>query len=582
VISLNLKSKINLVPNEPGCYLYKNEHDEIIYVGKAKNLKNRVKSYFTGAHNEKTTRLVSEIRDFSYVVTNSEQESLILEINLIKKYLPKYNIRLIDDKTYPYIEITNEEYPRIIVVRQKEIKDSKGKIFGPFPNTYAARETARLLNRLYPLRKCETLPKKACLYFHIGQCLAPCIKDDINYDDTLKEVARFLKGDTKEVLNKLEFEMNQASLELQYEKAIEYRDMMNSILSTTEKQIINSNDFKDRDSISFAYNNDDIAITILMVRMGKIVDHHQMIFSYVSDHMEQVLSYLLQYYENSQIDEILFSNRFDLNDIETYFSKKGFIPQKGDKKKLTELASKNADFDLEHHFMLYRHKDEQKQIALNELSQIANKRVNYIEIFDNAQLFGTAPISAMIVFNDGDFEKKSYRKYHLKSTTNDDYQAIKEVTYRRYQKLLIENKKLPDLILIDGGKGQLSSALEVLNSLNLNIPVMGLKKNNKHQLEALVYNQEVMMLKKQSELYKLLLKISEEVHRFAIDFHRKTRNKASISSPLDQIKGIGEKRKKALLSHFKSVDEIINASEDELLKLGIPKEIIKTIKEELT
>ena len=582
MISLNLKSKINLVPNEPGCYLYKNEHDEIIYVGKAKNLKNRVKSYFTGAHNEKTTRLVSEIRDFSYVVTNSEQESLILEINLIKKYLPKYNIRLIDDKTYPYIEITNEEYPRIIVVRQKEIKDSKGKIFGPFPNTYAARETARLLNRLYPLRKCETLPKKACLYFHIGQCLAPCIKDDINYDDTLKEVARFLKGDTKEVLNKLEFEMNQASLELQYEKAIEYRDMMNSILSTTEKQIINSNDFKDRDSISFAYNNDDIAITILMVRMGKIVDHHQMIFSYVSDHMEQVLSYLLQYYENSQIDEILFSNRFDLNDIETYFSKKGFIPQKGDKKKLTELASKNADFDLEHHFMLYRHKDEQKQIALNELSQIANKRVNYIEIFDNAQLFGTAPISAMIVFNDGDFEKKSYRKYHLKSTTNDDYQAIKEVTYRRYQKLLIENKKLPDLILIDGGKGQLSSALEVLNSLNLNIPVMGLKKNNKHQLEALVYNQEVMMLKKQSELYKLLLKISEEVHRFAIDFHRKTRNKASISSPLDQIKGIGEKRKKALLSHFKSVDEIINASEDELLKLGIPKEIIKTIKEELT
>ena len=582
MISLNLKSKINLVPNEPGCYLYKNEHDEIIYVGKAKNLKNRVKSYFTGAHNEKTTRLVSEIRDFSYVVTNSEQESLILEINLIKKYLPKYNIRLIDDKTYPYIEITNEEYPRIIVVRQKEIKDSKGKIFGPFPNTYAARETARLLNRLYPLRKCETLPKKACLYFHIGQCLAPCIKDDINYDDTLKEVARFLKGDTKEVLNKLEFEMNQASLELQYEKAIEYRDMMNSILSTTEKQIINSNDFKDRDSISFAYNNDDIAITILMVRMGKIVDHHQMIFSYVSDHMEQVLSYLLQYYENSQIDEILFSNRFDLNDIETYFSKKGFIPQKGDKKKLTELASKNADFDLEHHFMLYRHKDEQKQIALNELSQIANKRVNYIEIFDNAQLFGTAPISAMIVFNDGDFEKKSYRKYHLKSTTNDDYQAIKEVTYRRYQKLLIENKKLPDLILIDGGKGQLSSALEVLNSLNLNIPVMGLKKNNKHQLEALVYNQEVMMLKKQSELYKLLLKISEEVHRFAIDFHRKTRNKASISSPLDQIKGVGEKRKKSLLSHFKSVDEIINASEDELLKLGIPKEIIKTIKEELT
>jgi excinuclease ABC subunit C len=582
VISLNLKSKINLVPNEPGCYLYKNEHDEIIYVGKAKNLKNRVKSYFTGAHNEKTTRLVSEIRDFSYVVTNSEQESLILEINLIKKYLPKYNIRLIDDKTYPYIELTNEEYPRIMVVRQKEIKDSKGKVFGPYPNTYAARETARLLNRLYPLRKCETLPKKACLYYHIGQCLAPCIKDNINYDETIKEVTRFLKGDTKEVLNKLEFEMNQASLELQYEKAIEYRDMMNSILQTTEKQIINSNDFKDRDLVSFAYNNDDIAITILMVRMGKIVDHHQMIFSYVSDHLEQVLTYLLQYYENSQIDEILFSNRFELNDIETYFPKKGIIPQKGDKKKLTDLASKNADFDLEHHFMLYRHKDEQKQKALTELSELVGKRVNYIEIFDNAQLFGTAPISALVVFNNGEFDKKSYRKYHLKSTTNDDYQAIKEVTYRRYQKLLIENKKLPDLIFIDGGKGQLSSAKEILDSLNLDIPVMGLKKNSKHQLEAIVYNQEVIMLKRQSELFKLLLKISEEVHRFAIDFHRKTRNKTSIKSPLDQIKGIGEKRKKALLSHFRSVDEIINASEEELLNLGIPKEVIKTIKEELS
>lgn len=554
--------------------------DEVIYVGKAKNLKNRVKSYFTGAHNEKTTRLVSEIRDFSYVLTNSEHESLILEINLIKQYLPKYNIRLVDDKTYPYIEITDEEHPRLQVVRQKEL--TKGRIFGPFPNVYSARETVRLLNRLYPLRKCETMPKKACLYYHIGQCLAPCIHKDVDYKDTLSDIQKFLKGDTKDVLRRLEHDMNDASEKMQFEKAIELRDMIRHIEATTEKQIINLNDFKDRDAISYAFSKDDVSIQILMMRQGKLIDHHQVIFAYVGEPIESVLSYLQQFYEVMMPDELIFSDRFTWEEIEPHFGKKALIPQKGDKKKLTDLATKNADYDLEHHFMLYRHKDEQLKKALDDLSDMFNANINHIEVFDNAQLFGTAPISALIVYKDQGFEKKSYRKYHLQTTTNDDYQAMKEVTYRRYQKLLLENGPYPDLILVDGGKGQLSAAKEVLSSLGLDIPIAGLKKNKKHILEALVIHNEVIPLLRQSEIYKFLLKLSEEVHRFAIDFHRKTRNKQAIKSPLDDIKGIGDKRKKLLLKHFKTMDDMKKASIEDYQALGIPLETAKKIKEVLT
>ncbi len=445
---MSLKAKINLLPTEPGCYLMKNDKDEVIYVGKAKNLKNRVKSYFTGAHNEKTTRLVLEINDFNYVLTNSEQESLILENNLIKRYTPKYNIRLVDDKTYPYIELTKEKYPKLQVVRKKK---PEGRIFGPYPNVYAARETARLLNRLYPLRKCDTMPKKVCLYYHIGQCLGPC-QFDVDYKDDINEIVRFLKGDTKEVLNKLKTEMDKASSQMFYEKAIEYRDMIRHIESTTEKQIININDFKDRDAISFAYNEDDISIQILKMRSGKIVDHDQIVFAYVGDYMDSVLSYLQQYYEEHMPDELLFSDRFNTDELTLMFGSKTVMPQKGDKKKIVDLASKNADYDLEHHYMLYRHKQEKTQIAIDDLSQMIGIEVKTIEIFDNAQLFGTAPISALVVYKDQAFDKKGYRKYHLKTTTNDDYQAMREVVYRRYQRLLVEGKPMPDLILVDGGK----------------------------------------------------------------------------------------------------------------------------------
>jgi len=575
---VNLKEKIKLCPTEPGCYLMKNKQGDVIYVGKAKNLKNRVKTYFTGAHNEKTTRLVQEIDDFSYVLTNSEQESLILENNLIKQYVPKYNIRLVDDKTYPYIELTEEEHPKLQVVRKKQ---PKGRIFGPYPNVYAARETARLLNRLYPLRKCDTMPKKVCLYYHIGQCLGPC-EFKVDYKDDINEIIRFLKGDTKEVLRKLKKEMDDASEKMHYEKAIEYRDMINHIESTTEKQIINLSDFKDRDAISFAFNEDDISIQILKMRQGKIVDHDQIVYAYVGHYLESVLSYLQQYYEAHIPDELLFSDRFEFSDLEALFKHKALMPQRGDKKKLVDLASKNADYDLEHHYMLYRHKQEKIEQAIDDLSQMIGKDVNHIEIFDNAQLFGTAPISALVVYKDHDFDKKSYRKYHLKTTTNDDYQAMKEVTYRRYQRLLIESSTMPDLILVDGGKGQLNAAKEVLTQLNLDIKIAGLKKNKKHQLEALVYENQTIPLLKNSEVFQLLLSISEEVHRFAISFHRNTRDKVANKSILDDIKGIGPKRKLKLLTEFKSIEEIKDASDETLKNLGLTDDVIKALKEVLT
>ncbi|MFA6377202.1 MAG: excinuclease ABC subunit UvrC, partial [Acholeplasmataceae bacterium] len=569
---MNFKDKLALLPNDPGCYLMKDQQDQIIYVGKAKNLKNRVKSYFTGSHNEKTTRLVSEIRDFSVVLTNSERESLILEMNLIKQYLPKYNIRLVDDKMYPYIEITDEDHPKLQVIRQKELK---GKVFGPYPNVYAARETVNLLNRLYPLRKCDVMPNRACLYYHIGQCLGPCIKKDVDYGNTVSEIEKFLKGDTKNVLKRLYDEMELASEQMIYEKAIEFRDMILHIEETTEKQIINLNDFKDRDAIGFAHNQDDIALQILMIRSGKMVDQHQIVYGYVGDPIESVMTYLSQFYEEKMPDELLFSDKFDSELIIDIFGRHVMIPQKGDKKKIVDMAQKNAEHDLEHYFMLYRHKEENRQKALDDLSDLIHKEIKQIDIFDNAQLFGTAPISALIVYNNHEFDKKSYRKYHLKSTTNDDYQAMKEVTYRRYQKMMIENETLPDLVLVDGGKGQIHAAQEVLNALELPLPVAGLKKNKRHQLESLIYNELEIPLIRQSELYKLLVKLSDEVHRFAIDFHRKTRAKQAVSSPLDQIKGIGPARKKMLLQHFKSIDDLRNASIEELKSLGLNDEIIK-------
>ena len=569
---MKLKEKLSLLPDNPGCYLMKDKFDNIIYVGKAKNLKSRVKSYFTGAHNYKTTRLVSEIVDFDLVLTNSEQESLILELNLIKEHRPKYNIVFMDDKTYPYIEITNTIPPTIKVVRTKSVK---GRLFGPYPNVRSARETARLLELLFPMGRVEKIPN---FYEEIGEKIESDKSN--NYKEQVNIVTRFLKGDTKLITNHLEEAMAHYSDLLMFERALVIRDQLDHLKNVTEKQLINLNDFKDRDFIGTAYNDDDVAIQILFMRSGRIIDQHQMIFSYVGDPKEFIISYLLQFYENHYPDEILFDNYFKESDLELF--ENVLIPKIGDKRKIVELATKNASHDLENHFLLYRNRHEQNANELDELSSLLNiSNLNLIETFDNSQLFGTAKVSAMVVYENGKFNRKLYRKYHLKSDPNDDYMALEEVIYRRYRRVLMDQIKKPDLILVDGGKGHVNIAKKVLNDLNLDIKVCGIKKNDRHQLTSLVYNNLDIDLKEYKDAFKLLAKISEEVHRYAISFHKQTRAKAAYKSPLDNVKGLGSVRKRTLLTEFNNLDEIYTASEIRLRELGIPTKVIKELKEVL-
>ncbi len=574
-----IKEKLKLLPDQPGSYQFYNKFGKIIYVGKAKNLKSRVKSYFTGAHNSKTTKLVSEIADFSTLITKTEREALILELNLIKENLPKYNIKLTDDSTYPFIVITNGIAPKIMVSREPNKGD--GIYFGPYPNVYSAKETVRLLNKIYPVRKCEKLPKKACLYYHMNQCLAPCIaKEPINWDSILNEVKAFLKGDTKKVKDKLKEEMYLASEELKFEKALEYKNLIDHIDHTTEKQLMNLNDFKDRDFIAYASDEEDISLQILKMRSGKIVDSSTDIFPKYLDASEQVITYLYQYYDTYPMpDEVLFQDLFSPESLMEAFGKKAIIPKIGDKKKLVDLTYKNALYDLENERLLHKNVSEkisEAQEAFKDLLGLDN--ISRIDIFDNAHLFGANPISCMVVYKDGKPAKNYYRKYKLKNTKKgDDYGAFKEVIYRRCQKALFEKQELPDMILVDGGKGQVSSALFIIESLGLSIPVVGLKKNDKHQLDALVYNNNDVPLEKGTYLYTLLGKMSEEVHRFAITFHRQQRSKTLMKSKLDDIKGVGSVRKRKLLDKFITIDNMIQGSIDDYKSIGINETLRESI-----
>lgn len=574
-----IKEKLKLLPDQPGSYQFYNKFGKIIYVGKAKNLKSRVKSYFTGAHNLKTTKLVSEIADFSTIITKTEREALILELNLIKENLPKYNIKLTDDSTYPFIVITSGIAPKIMVSREPNKGD--GIYFGPYPNVYSAKETVRLLNKIYPVRKCEKLPKKACLYYHMNQCLAPCIaKEPINWDPILHEVKAFLKGDTKKVKDKLKEEMYLASEEMKYEKALEYKNLIDHIDHTTEKQLMNLNDFKDRDFIAYASDEEDISLQILKMRSGKIVDSSTDIFPKYLDASEQVITYMYQYYDTYPMpDEVLFQDSFSPESLVEAFGKKAIIPKIGDKKKLVELAYKNALYDLENERLLHKNVSEkisEAQEAFKDLLGLEN--ISRIDIFDNAHLFGANPISCMVVYKDGKPAKNYYRKYKLKNTKKgDDYGAFKEVIYRRYQKALFEKQELPDMILVDGGKGQVSSTLIITESLGLTIPVVGLKKNDKHQLDALVYNNIDIPLEKGTYLYTLLGKMSEEVHRFAITFHRQQRSKTLMKSKLDDIKGVGSVRKRKLLEKFITIDNMIQGSIEDYKSIGINETLRESI-----
>ncbi|WP_394233158.1 excinuclease ABC subunit UvrC [Niallia oryzisoli] len=580
-----IKNKLTLLPEQPGCYLMKDRQGTIIYVGKAKILKNRVRSYFTGSHDGKTLRLVNEIEDFEYIVTSSDIEALILEINLIKKYDPKYNIMLKDDKSYPFIKLTSERHPRLITTRK--VKKDKGKYFGPYPNVHSANETKKLLDRIYPLRKCSTLPDRVCLYYHLDQCLAPCVNtvDEEEYRRMTDEITRFLNGGYKEIKNELTEKMTAAAEELDFERAKEYRDRIAHIEATMEKQKMTSTDFTDRDVFGYAVDKGWMCVQVFFIRQGKLIERDVSMFPLYNEPEEEILSYLGQFYTKDnhfKPKEILVPDTVSAEMAEELLQVKVLRPQRGQKKELVKLACKNAKIALSEKFSLIERDEERTINAVERLGQAMGIYTPHrIESFDNSNIQGTNPVSAMIVFIDGKPEKREYRKYKIKTVQGpDDYESMREVVRRRYTRVLKEGLPFPDLIIIDGGKGHIEAVRDILeNELGMDVPIAGLAKDEKHRTSQLLYGSplEEIDLARNSQEFYLLQRIQDEVHRFAITFHRQLRGKSAFQSVLDDIPGIGEKRKKQLLKKFGSVKKLKEAALDDIIAVGIPQNVAKAL-----
>ncbi len=567
-----IKKKLSIVPNEPGCYLMKNIDNVIIYVGKAKKLKNRLSSYFRGIHTGKTAKLVSEIVDFDYIVVGSETESLILELNLIKENDPKYNILMRDDKSYPYIELTNERVPRLLVVRSLSRKKTNNhRLFGPYPNAYAARETVNLLNRLYPLRKCTTYAKKPCLYFHINQCLGYCTNnvDPLAIKQMSDEIIKFLKGDHSIVTEKLKNDMLKESELMHYEKAKELKALLDYITITLNKQKVEISDNIDRDVFGYYIDKGYLSIRVFFIRSGKIIEQHSKIIPLIDEQSEELTRYIANFYSTNVLlpKEILVPDIVDNELLTSFFDISVKKPTKGVKDKIVKMANDNAKQSLEEEIELIK-KDEEKTIdANNELMNILKlDKLDRIEIFDNSNLFGSFNVSGMVVFVNGKPYKNGYRKFKITFDKNDDYNTMREVIYRRYFRVLKENQVRPDLIIVDGGLGQINAAREVVDSLNLNIPVVGLKKDDYHATNALLAFNPIteIMIDKKSNLFYYLERIQDEVHNFTINYHKQIRSKGSLESVLDNIEGIGSKRKKELLKKYKTITKMASASIEEL------------------
>ncbi|AND09827.1 excinuclease ABC subunit C [Bacillus thuringiensis] len=586
----HLKEKLAILPDQPGCYLMKDKQGTVIYVGKAKVLKNRVRSYFTGSHDGKTLRLVGEIVDFEYIVTSSNLEALILELNLIKKYDPKYNIQLKDDKTYPFIKITAEKQPRLLITRN--VKKDKGKYFGPYPNAQSAHETKKLLDRMYPLRKCTNMPDKVCLYYHMDQCLAPCVKEvtEEQNKEIVDEIIKFLNGGHKEVRSELEIKMYEASEKLEFERAKELRDQIAHIDAIMEKQKMIMSDLVDRDVFGYAVDKGWMCVQVFFVRKGKLIERDVSMFPIYDEPEEGFLTFIGQFYENSshfKPKEIVVPGSIDSELVERFLEVEATQPKRGKKKDLVELANKNAKIALEEKFYLIERDEERTIKAVDHLGKQLGIETPYrIEAFDNSNIQGTNPVSAMIAFIDGKPAKKEYRKYKIKTVQGpDDYESMREVVRRRYTRALKENLPLPDLIIIDGGKGHLAAASDILeNELGLYIPMAGLVKDDKHKTSHLIIGDppEPVVLERNSQEFYLLQRIQDEVHRFAITFHRQLHGKSVIQSALDDIPGIGDKRKKVLLKHFGSLKKMKEASVAEFVEVGMPKNVAETIYTYLT
>ena len=579
-VQKHIKQKLSLVPNKPGCYQMKNKDQVIIYVGKAKKLKNRLSSYFRGTHTGKTAKLISEITDFEYIIVGSETESLILELNLIKKYDPKYNILLRDDKSYPYIELTNEAVPRLMIVRNLSRKRGKNlRLYGPYPNVTAARNTVNLLNRIYPLRKCRTYNKKPCLYYHIGQCLGFCTNKVERFDleKMQHEIIRFLKGDDSLVVDKLEKEMLEESEKLNYEKAKELKDLLDYIKVTLTKQKVEIHDTIDRDIFGYYTDKGYLSIQVFFIRSSKILERHSAMIPLIEEADEEFIRYVAKFYDKNFIlpKEILIPTTADAKILQDYLDVSVKSPLKGVKRKIVDMAIKNAENALYEKFELIK-KDEEKTIAANEqLRELLHmETLNRIELFDNSNLFGNFNVSGMVVFKNGNPSKNDYRKFKITNDKNDDYGTMKEVIYRRYFRVLKDGLEKPDLIIVDGGKGQIHCAREVLSALHLPIKVVGLKKDDHHTTSALLEGDPIqeIMIDRKSNLFYYLERMQDEVHRYTISYHRQIRSKGSLESVLDSISGIGPTRKKELLRKYHTITKIKEQSVADLCKI-LPKQV---------
>ena len=579
------KEELSLVPHLPGCYLMKNKDNIVIYVGKSKNLKNRLSSYFQREHTGKTMMLVREIDHFEYIVTNTEMESLLLEINLIKKYNPKYNILYRDDKSYPYIELTNDKVPTLRIIRRINVKKVKNNLFGPYPNVGAARKVVEILNRIYPLRKCKTYEKRECLYYHIGQCLGYCTHevDENKIKEMKSEIISFLNGNTKVLTDRITEKMKISSDNLDYEKALEYKELLNYINITTEKQKVDLDNSVNIDVASYYTKDNYISIQILFIRGGKLLDRNRNIFPMIDTEEEEFSRYLSEFYNKnvSMPKEVLVPDIVDDNLLKEYLNTNILIPLKGIKHNLVEMACNNAKIKLDEEYELIK-KDENKTILANEeLREILNlSKLDRIEIFDNSNLFGTFNVSGMVVFVDGKPSKNDYRKFKITNDKNDDYGTMREVIYRRYFRVLKDGLVKPSLVIVDGGLGQINVAREVINELGLDIPVCGLKKDDKHATNVLLGFDPVVEIPidKRSDLFLLLTKMQTEVHNFTISYHKQIRSKGALSTVLDNIEGIGEVRKNKLLKKYKTISKMKEASLEELEEI-LPKDTAITFKE---
>ena len=584
-----IKSKLELLPKSPGCYIHKDKNGTIIYVGKAKNLRNRVRSYFRGSHDTKTEALVSEIVDFEFIVTESNIEALLLEINLIKENKPKYNIMLKDDKSYPFIKITNERYPRLIITRQ--VKKDGGLYFGPYPDVGAANEIKRLLDRIFPFRKCTNPPSKVCFYYHLGQCMAHtvCHKDEAYFKGMAQEVSDFLKGQDDKIIDELKLKMNSAAQNMEFERAAEYRDLIQAIGTLRTKQRVMAKDLQNRDVFGYYVDKGWMCVQVFFVRQGKLIERDVNLFPYYNDPDEDFLTYVGQFYqEKSHLipNEILIPQDIDEEAVKALVDTKVLKPQRGEKKQLVNLAIKNARVSLEQKFNLLEKSMEKTQGAIENLGKLLQIPTPVrIESFDNSNIMGTSPVSAMVVFVNGKPSKKDYRKYKIKTVVGpDDYASMQEVIRRRYSRVMRDGLTPPDLIVIDGGQGQVNIAKQVIQEeLGLDIPIAGLQKNDKHQTHELLFGDplQVIELSRTSQEFFLLQRIQDEVHRFAITFHRQLRSKNSFSSQLDGIEGLGPKRKQLLMKHFKSLTKIKEATVDEIVTVGIPRAVAEAVQAKL-